>query len=117
MREMSLFQYLHRVDQPASVENAPLYFQMPANALGVTENELANINEYVGNGSRKQEGRAKYSGMEKREMARYANQHGASRAVKRYKKKFPKITESTLRSWVKVYRTQLKNPVSIQISK
>ena len=113
---MSLFQYFHRVDQPASVENAPLYFQMPANALGVTENELANINEYVGNGSRKQEGRAKYSEMEKREMARYANQHGASRAVRRYKKKFPKITESTLRSWVKVCRTQLKNPAPIQIS-
>ena len=43
----------------------------------------------------------------------YANHCGTTNAVNRFKKEFPKLTESTVRGWLTKYMSQLKNTPQI----
>ena len=52
--------------------------------------------------------RKTYKEIEKREIAKYGMLHGATVAVKRYRKQFPSLTEGTVRPWVKAYRKLLQ---------
>ena len=45
---------------------------------------------------------------EKQEIAEFASEHGHVAAVKKFKKKFPTLTESTIRPWVKRCKENLK---------
>ena len=46
--------------------------------------------------------------------------HGCTKAIKTFNKQFPKLTEGTVRPWVKTYRESLQNriqPADIQMSR
>ena len=45
---------------------------------------------------------------ETQEIAKLASEHGHAAAVRKFKKKFPILTESTIRPWVKRYKENLK---------
>ena len=45
---------------------------------------------------------------EKQEIATSASEHGHAAAVRKFKKKFQTLTESTIRPWVKRYKENLK---------
>ena len=49
-----------------------------------------------------------YGEKEKQEIAKYAVEHGHAAAVRKFKKKFPSLNESTVRPWVKRYKENLK---------
>ena len=108
---MSLFQYFTRrepLDQSSSsfTEDTPIYLHLPSSALGVSDVELININEVLGVGTMKTQGRTKYTDKQKREIARYANMHGCTKAIKTFNKQFPKLTEGTVRLSLKNYCPQ-----------
>ena len=44
---------------------------------------------------------------EKQEIAIFASEHGYADAVRKFKKKFPTITEITIRPWIKRYKENL----------
>ena len=118
---MSLFQYFTRrepLDQSSSfTEDTPIYLHLPSSALGVSDVELININEDLGAGMMKTQGRTKYTDKHRREIVRYANMHGCTKAIKTFNKQFLKLTEGTVRPWVKTYRENLQKriqPADIQ---
>ena len=45
---------------------------------------------------------------EKQKVSKFASEHGHSAALRKFKKKFPTLTESTIRPWVKRYKENLK---------
>ena len=45
---------------------------------------------------------------EKQEIAKFTSEHGHAAAVRKSKKKFPTLTESTIRPLVKRYKENLK---------
>ena len=52
--------------------------------------------------------RVTYKEEDKCKIAKYANHCRTTNAVNRFKKEFPKLTESTVRGWLAKYRSQLK---------
>ena len=47
--------------------------------------------------------------MDKIKIARYACENGNSKAVSKFKSDFPKLNESTVRPWVKKYKSELSS--------
>ena len=45
---------------------------------------------------------------EKQEIAKFPSKHGHAAAVRKFKKKLPTLSESTIRPWVKRYKENLK---------
>lgn len=41
---------------------------------------------------------------EKQEIAKYSHTHGTAAAVRKFKKLYPSLSESTIRPWLKRYR-------------
>ena len=48
--------------------------------------------------------RYEFGGKEKQEIAKLASEHGHAAAVRKFKKKFPTLTESTIRPWIKKFK-------------
>ena len=49
-----------------------------------------------------------YQEKDNQEIAKYAAMCGATATVRKFKVKFPKLTESTIRPWVKKYKEMIK---------
>ena len=49
-----------------------------------------------------------YSEKDKQEVAKYAIMSGATASIRKFRQKFPHLTESTVRPWVKSYKKSLK---------
>ena len=77
---------------------------------GITEEEVSIIVDEIEEASdiRPKGKRVTYKETDKIRIVRYANLHSLSRAVKHFANEFPKLTESTIRPWLKRYREQLK---------
>ena len=45
---------------------------------------------------------------EKQEIDKLASEHSHEAAVRKFKKRFPTLTESTIRPWIKRYKENLK---------
>ena len=41
-------------------------------------------------------------------VVKYASSHGVTNAIRFFKKKFPNLTESTVRPWVSKYKEEIK---------
>ena len=52
--------------------------------------------------------RTTYSEKDKQEVAKYAIMSGATASIRKFRQKFPHLTESTVRPWVKSYKKSLK---------
>ena len=78
---------------------------LPSN---ISNNELLKVKESLQLVEGKSGKRKTYKEIEKREIAKYGMLHGATAAVKRYRKQFPSLTEGTVRPWVKAYRKLLQ---------
>ena len=107
---MSILQYF-------SVENADI--GRPAEKItlpsreeaGVSSTEYDNIVaevEIVPNKRR----RTTYHVRDKVKIAKYANTYGVASAIKFFQRDFPKLTESTVRPWLKKYRAGLQKSSS-----
>ena len=101
---MSILQYF-------SVENTDIgrpaeKITLPSRAeAGVSSSEYDNIVaevEIVPNKRR----RTTYHERDKVKIAKYANTSGVASAIKFFQRDFPKLTESTVRPWLKKYRLQ-----------
>ena len=53
--------------------------------------------------------RGVYKDMDKNRIARYACENGNSKAASKFKGDFPKLNESTIRPWVKNYKSELSS--------
>ena len=58
--------------------------------------------------------RSAYGEKEKQEIAKYALTHGNAAAVRKFRKSYPNLNESTVRPWVKRYRESLKEKEKIK---
>ena len=86
---------------------------------GVLETECNCIVTEVQSMSPVKRKRTTYREDEKIKIAKYANTHGTSSAIRHFKQDFPNLSESTLRPWVAKYRSDVKKASSgecIQIS-
>ena len=79
-----------------------------ARTSGLSSKEHALVIEEIANatGSAKSQ-RTRYQESDKLVIAKYGNIHGPARAVAKYTKQFPKLSESTVRAWIAKYRKQL----------
>ena len=78
---------------------------------GVSSTEYDNIVaevEIVPNKRR----RTTYHERDKVKIAKYANTYGVASAIKFFQRDFPKLTESTVRPWLKKYRAGLQKSSS-----
>ena len=48
--------------------------------------------------------RYEFGGKEKQEISKLALEHGHAAAVWKFKEKFPTLTESTIRPWIKKFK-------------
>ena len=76
---------------------------------GLSEAEHALVVEEIANatGAGKPTKRTVYSEKDKLMIARYGNTHGPARAIAKFVKEFPKLTDSTVRAWIAKYRKEL----------
>ena len=79
---------------------------LPSN---ISANELEKIHESLkvvqGGGKKK---RMVYAEKDKQEIAKYAAVCGATAAVRKFQQRFPHLTESTVRPWVKSYKKSIQ---------
>ena len=87
-----------------------------AHTSGLSSKEHALVIEEIANatGSAKSQ-RTNYQESDKLAIAKYGNIHGPARAVAKYIKQFPKLSESTVRAWIAKYRKQLSTSTNNQI--
>ena len=52
--------------------------------------------------------RVTYKEEEKMKVVKYACSHGVTNAIRFFKKEFPNLTESTVRSWVSKFKEEIK---------
>ena len=108
---MSFLQYFHveNRDIARPAENITLPSREEA---GVSSTEYDNIVaevEFVPNKRR----RITYHERDKLKISKYANAHGVTAAIKLFQRDFPKLTESTVRPWLKKYRDRLHESSSV----
>lgn len=77
--------------------------------LGVTD--FKNVQNAVDNLDNKRGTYKKYTDQERFIIGRYASENGATCTVRKYKKQFPKLNESTVRSMKQKYEEELKRAV------
>ena len=79
---------------------------LPSN---ISSNELEKIHESLmviqGGGKKK---RTVYAEKDKQEIAKYAGVCGATAAIRKFQQRFPHLTESTVRPWVKSYKKSIQ---------
>ena len=94
---MSLLQYFQKAS--VSNESSATNLRLPStNRTGLSSEEQSNVTLEINNAAsinckRK---RVAYKEEDKCKIAKYANHCGTTNAVNRFKKEFPKLTESTL---------------------
>ena len=76
---------------------------------GLSEAEHALVVEEIANatGAGKPTKSTVYSEKDMLMIARYGNTHGPARAIAKFVKEFPKLTDSTVRAWIAKYRKEL----------
>ena len=108
---MSLLNYFKSANS-RDVANAASAIKLMENGQNlpsnISNNELLKVKESLQLVEGKSDKRRTYKEIEKREIAKYGKLHGATAAVKRYRKQFPSLTEGTVRPWVKAYRKSLQ---------
>ncbi|PFX18016.1 hypothetical protein AWC38_SpisGene17650 [Stylophora pistillata] len=105
-----------------SCESSATNLWLPStNASGISNKEQCNVTLEINNAASIScmYKRVTYKEEDKCKIAKYANHCGTTNVV-RFKKEFPKLTESTIRGWLTKYRSQLKNtpqttPQDVQI--
>ena len=78
---------------------------LPAN---ISADELLKVQESLNVVTGQKSKRVTYSEDDKQEVTKYALLCGASAAVRHFRKKYPHLTESTVRPWVKRYQKSIK---------
>ena len=115
---MSLFNYFSPVSKDssnssalqmirASIDNASMDVVNEAASIltaSLSEHEIIHVAENIE--IAETVSRAQYKDSEKCKIAKYASEHGVMKAVKKFKKDFLKLTESTVRPWVKKYKPE-----------
>ena len=106
---LSILKYFQKktVSHPATTLQLP----RATNRTGLSSEEQSNVGLEIKNASsiNNKCKRVTYREEDKLKIAKHANECGTTNAVSRYKKKFPKLAESTIRGWFVKYRSQLKN--------
>ena len=84
----------------------------------ISANELEKIHESLtvvqGGGKKK---RTVYAEKDKQEIAKYAAVCGATAAIRKFQQRFPLLTESPVRPWVKSYKKSIQDQVVLGGSK
>ena len=78
---------------------------LPAN---ISADELLKVQESLNVVEGRKSKQVTYSENDKQEVTKYALLCGASAAVWHFRKKYPHLTESTVRPWVKHYQKSIK---------
>ena len=99
-----------RKDSNASI--SPPLILPSSEYLGVTSTEYSNITEAMNLVGSEKRSRVRYKEVDKLKIAKYANEHGSTKAINHFKHDFPKLSESTIRPWLQTYREKLKNNIS-----
>ena len=110
---MSLLQYFQKAS--VSNESSATNLRLPStNATGLSIEEQSNVTLEINNAASVncKCKRVTYK-EDKCKIAKYANHYGTTNAVNRFKKEFPKLTESTVRGWLTKHWLQLKNTPQI----
>jgi len=107
---MSLLNYFKRKSYPKSqlkdvCESMKNGDNLPAN---ISADELAKVQESLNIVGGRKSKRVTYSEKDKLEVTKYAVMCGASAAVRHFRKKYPTLTESSVRPWMKSYRRSIK---------
>ena len=104
---MSLFQYFKQHDTKETEPSGAYESIIDKHPECISEKEIICIQEDLKRCSKTKE-RVVYQEKDKQEIAKYAAMCGATPAVRKFKVKFPRLTESTIRSWVKKYKEMIK---------
>ena len=105
----TLFSYFKKTNDKSVA--APQVPSALTAVTGISENELSIIVEEIGEASQVKQTsnkRVTYKETDKIRITNYANQHTVARAVKHFRAEFPKLKESTVRPWLKTFRSQLE---------
>jgi len=122
MSLLNYFKSANKTKAASAIQSMENGQHVPAN---ISNNELLKVKEslQVVDG-RKPYKRTTYKETEKPEIARYAMMSGATAAVRKFRTKFPCLTEGTVRPWVTSYRKSLQeqrkknsNDIALKIGK
>ena len=86
---------------------------LPAN---ISADELLKVQESLNVVIGQKSKRVTYSEDDKQEVTKYALLCGASAAVRHFRKKYPHLTESTVRPWVKRYQKSIKEQKKLNLT-
>ena len=102
-----LFQYFKRQDPKETEPSRACEAIIDKRPECISEKEIICIQEDSKLCSKTEEC-VVYREKDKQEIAKYAAMCGATATVRKFKVKFPRLTESTIRPWVKKYKEMIK---------
>ena len=107
---MSLLKYFNKSEKSSSSNLSDVCESIKSNLpSNISANELEKIHEslkVVQGGGKKR--RTVYAEKDKQEIAKYAAVCGATAAIRKFQQRFPHLTESTVRPWVKSYKKSIQ---------
>ena len=109
VEKMSFFKYFQRKEIPKEESLTAGFESFKENPLEcITVEEIETVQKSLQVDKLQNKKRYVFGEKEKQKIAKIASQHGHAAAVKKFKKKFPTLTETTIRPWVKRYKENLK---------
>ena len=107
---MSLLNYFQRAEKSSHTKPSDVCESMKNNLpKNMSSNELEKVHESLKVvEAQKERKRTLYAEKDKQEIARYASVSGATAAFRKFRPKFPHLTETTVRPWLKSYKESLK---------
>ena len=109
-RNMSLLKYFNKSEKRSTSNLSDVCESMKSNLpSNISANELEKIQESLkgvqGRGKKK---RTVYEEKDKQEIAKYAAVCRATAAIRKFQQRFPHLTKSIVRPWVKSYKTSIQ---------
>ena len=107
---MSLLKYFGKSEKSSTSNLSDVFESMKSNSpSNISANDLEKIHDSLkvvqGGGKKRQ---TVYTEKDKQEIAKYAAVCGATAAIKKFQQRFPHLTESTVRPWVKSYKKSIQ---------
>ena len=114
---MSLLKYFKKSENSSNVCPSNVCESMKNNLpTNISACELEKVHESLRVVQGWKRKRTVYSEKDKQEISKYAALSGATAAIRKFHQKFPHLTESTVRPWVKSYKKSLQEQKSVNPS-
>ena len=106
---MSLLKYFKKSEKASALDPCNVCESMKNNLPNnITANELKKAQESLKVAREEKKKRTFYAEKDKQEIAKYAAICGVTGAIRKFQPKFPNLTKSTVRPWVKSHKKSIQ---------